>query len=76
VETGIYELVEKILFGVSFIAVGGTVSLVFFFVFAPNILGSRATHRQLERLEQQTEQMNQRLKEISRLLEGGRDRPK
>ncbi|MHC4482652.1 MAG: hypothetical protein ACYSW4_03805 [Planctomycetota bacterium] len=50
-DVGMYELVEKILYGVSFIAIGGTVALIFFFVFAPNIIGSRTIHKQLESLQ-------------------------
>ena len=71
-----YELVEKILFGVSFIAIGGTVALIFFFVFAPSILGSKTTHKQLERLQQETERMNEQLKQISRLIGQGQQKSK
>ena len=75
-ETGIYELVEKILYGVTFIAVGGTLALVFFFVFAPSILGSRTTHRQLRNIERHTEQMNERLSEIAKRLDSQEEGPK
>jgi hypothetical protein len=70
---GMYELVEKILYGVSFIAIGGTLALVFFFVFAPSILGSRTTHKQLEELGQQVKQMNEQLKQIGQRLENRKE---
>ncbi|MHC4154020.1 MAG: hypothetical protein ACYST6_03700 [Planctomycetota bacterium] len=73
-DTGIYELVHKILYGVSFIAIGGTLALIFFFVFAPSILGSRTFHKQLDKLQQQLEQMNEQLRRIaSRLDDSGED---
>lgn len=68
-DVGMYELVEKILHGVSFIAIGGTLALIFFFVFAPSILGSKTVHRQLENLQQQAKEMNEQLREIARQLE-------
>jgi hypothetical protein len=37
-EVGMYELVEKIWHGVSFIAIGGVMAIIFFFIFAPSIL--------------------------------------
>ena len=70
-----YELVEKILFGVSFIAIGGMVALMFFFVFAPSILGSKTLHKQLEKLLQQAELMNEQLKKIAEHLEKDKDQP-
>jgi hypothetical protein len=70
-----YELVEKILFGVSFIAIGGMVALMFFFVFAPSILGSKTLHKQLEKLQHQVELMNEQLKKIAEHLEKDKDRP-
>ncbi len=60
-----YELVQKILYAVSFIAIGGTLVIVFFFVFAPSILGLRTIHKQLENLRRQTEQMNEQLRKIA-----------
>ena len=64
-----YEIVHKILFGVGFIAVAGVVALMFFFVFAPSILGSKTIHKQLEKLQQEVEQMNEQLKRIAEGLE-------
>lgn len=63
-----YELVEKILWATSFIAVGGTVALMFFLVFAQSIFGSKTIQSQLEKLLGQTEQMNEQLKQIARHL--------
>ncbi|MHC4624222.1 MAG: hypothetical protein ACYS4W_10005 [Planctomycetota bacterium] len=75
-DVGMYELVERILYGVSFIAIGGTLALIFFFVFAPSILGSRTIRKQLERLEEQTEQMNKQLRQIGQQLEDGKGQAK
>lgn len=75
-DVSMYELVEKILYGVGFLAIGGTLALIFFFVFAPSILGSRAIHKQLESLQQQAEQMNEQLTRIAELLESGKEEPK
>jgi len=71
-DAGMYELIEEILRGVSFIAVGGAVALIFFFVFAPSILGSKTIHKQLEKLGKQVEKMNEQLKQIAQLLEKGK----
>jgi len=68
-----YEIVEKILFGVSFIAIGGAVALMFFFIFAPSILGSKTIHKQLEKLQQQAELMNEQLKRMAENLEKGKE---
>jgi len=67
-DEGMYELVEKILWATSFIAVGGTVTLMFFLIFAQSIFGSKTIQSQLERLLGQTEQMNEQLKQIARHL--------
>jgi hypothetical protein len=64
-----YEIVEKILFGVGFIAIGGAVALMFFFMFAPSILGSKVIHKQLDKLQREAEQMNEQLKRIAGHLE-------
>jgi len=69
---GMYELIEKILYGVSFIAIGGAMALIFFFVFAPSILGSKTIHKQLEKISQQAEEMKEQLKQIAKHLEKGK----
>ena len=66
---GLHELVEKILWAVSFIAVGGTLALMFFLVFAQSILGSKTIHSQLEALLQQNRQICEQLKQIAQHLE-------
>lgn len=68
-EMGMYELVEKIWQGVSFIAFGGAIALIFFLVFAPSILGSKTIQKQLDKLGQQVEKMNEQLKQIAKHLE-------
>lgn len=75
-DAGMLELVEKILHGVSFIAIGGTLALIFFFVFAPSILGSKTIHKQLENIQQQAGQINNQLKEIAQHLEKRKEKPK
>ena len=73
---GIYEVVEKILYGVSFIAIGGAVALIFFFIFAPSILGSKTIHKQLEEIRRQAEEMKEQLKQIAQNLEKGKENDK
>ncbi len=75
-DAGMYELIEKIWQGVSFIAVGGAVALIFFFIFAPSILGSKTTHKQLDKLGKQIEEMNEQLKQIAQLLKKGKNNRK
>ena len=76
IDTGMYETVEKILFGVSFIAVGGALALMFFFVFAPSILGLKTIHKQLEKLQHQIELANKQLKRIAEPLEKEKEESK
>ena len=74
-EVGMYELVEKIWHGVGFIAIGGVMAIIFFFIFAPSILGSKTINKQLDILGKQIEEMNKQLKQIAGHLEknkGGR----
>jgi hypothetical protein len=75
-DANMLELVEKIMYGVSFIAIGGTLALVFFCIFAPSIFGSRVIHRQLETLQRQIELVNQQLKQIAEQCQGRREGPK
>jgi len=72
-DKGMYEIVEKILFGVSFIAIGGAVALMFFFIFAPSILGSKTIHKQLEKLQREAELLNEQLKRMAENLEKGKE---
>jgi len=75
-DAGMYELIEEILHGVSFIAVGGAVALIFFFIFAPSILGSKTTHKQLDNLGKQIEEMNEQLKQIAGHLKREKEKRK
>jgi hypothetical protein len=68
-DPSLYELVLKILWGVGFIAIGGAAALMFFLIFAQSILGSKTIHAQLEMLLRQSEQINDHLRRIIRLLE-------
>ena len=72
-EIGMYELVQKILYGVSFIAIGGALAIIFFFIFAPSILGSKMIHKQLEQMREQLEQIKQHLKRIAEDSEKKKD---
>ena len=69
VDPGLYELVEKILWAVSFIAIGGTLAVMFLFVFAQSIFGSKSIHSQLEILLRQNRQICEQLKQIAKSLE-------
>ena len=73
VDASLRELVEKILWGVSFIAVGGALTLMFFLVFAPSILGLKAIYKQLEDLLRQNKEISEQLKQIAQHLETEKD---
>jgi len=74
-ERGMFELVERILYAVSFIAFTGMLAIIFFFIFAPSILGSRTIHKQLEKLDGQFEKINEQLGKIAdRLNETKKER--
>jgi len=73
-DTSLLELVQRILWAVSFIAVGGTLALMFFLVFAQSIIGSKTIHSQLDRLLHQIEQANQQLKQIAKHIEQDKDK--
>jgi hypothetical protein len=75
-DTDIYGLVQRILWGVGFIAIGGALALMFFLIFAQSIFGSKTIHQQLERLLRQNEQINEQLKQIAQHLEEEKDNPK
>ena len=79
-DPGMYELLEKILWGVSFMAIGGTVAVLFFLIFAQTINGSRTTHSQLQAVLRQMDKMNGHLQEIAERLKqnasGTDDKPK
>jgi hypothetical protein len=74
-DTSIYQLVEKILWAVSFIAVGGALALMFFLVFAQSILGLRTIHTQLEKLLHKAEQMAEQLRRVAEHLGKDEEEP-
>ena len=70
-----FELVETILYAVGFIAIGGMLAIIFFFIFAPSILGSKTIHKQLDKLDGQFEKINEQLGKIAdRLNETKKER--
>ena len=73
-DVSLHELVEKILWAVSFIAIGGVLALMFFLIFAQSILGSKTIHSQLETILRQNRQICEHLKQIVQRLE--RDKEK
>jgi hypothetical protein len=76
VDPGLYDLVEKILWAVSFITIGGTLAVMFFLVFAQSIFGSKSIHSQLEILLRQNRQICEQLKQIAQSLEKGEKKSK
>ena len=75
-DAGLYELVQKILWAVSFMAIGGTLAVMFFLVFAQSIFGSRTIHSQLEILLRQNRQICEQLRQIAQYLEKGEKKSK
>ncbi|MBN1806326.1 MAG: hypothetical protein JW837_13845 [Sedimentisphaerales bacterium] len=69
IDAGLLELVEKILWAVCFMTVGGTLAIMFFLIFAQSILGSKTIHSQLEVLLKQNNQICEYLKQIAQQLE-------
>ena len=69
------ELLEKISQSTTYLAIGGTVAVLFLLVFAQSIFGSRTTHSQLKSLIGQTERMNDKLDQIARSLAKDREKP-
>jgi len=76
VDPGLYDLVEKILWAVSFITIGGTLAVMFFLVFAQSIFGSKSIHSQLEILLRQNRQICEMLKQIAQSLEKEEEKSK
>ena len=66
-ERGMLEIIEMILRTTQFIAVGGGLAVVFFFVFAPHITGSKLITKQLEQLEKQTEKLNENIEKLIKI---------
>ena len=63
-EKGMHELVEIILRTTQFIAVGGGLAVIFFFVFAPHITGSKLITKQLEQLEREMKKLNENIEKL------------
>jgi hypothetical protein len=76
VDAGLYELVENILWAVSFIAVGGALALMFFLIFAQSIIGSKTIHSQLEILLRQNRRICEQLKQITDNMDKERNKSK
>jgi hypothetical protein len=69
VDANLLEIASKILWAVSFIAIGGGLALMFVLVFAQSILGSKTIHSQLETLLKQNRQICEQLEPIIQHLE-------
>ena len=68
-EEGMLELLRKIRWSTTYLAVGGTVMVMFLLVFAQSLFGSKTTHSQLRQLQDQADEMNRNLERIARQLE-------
>lgn len=73
-DKGMLEILEKISQSTTYLAVAGTLAVLFLLVFAQSIFGARTTQSQLKTLIGQTERMNEKLEDIARNL--GKDRGK
>jgi len=62
------EILEKISQSTTYLAIGGTVAVLFLLTFAQSIFGSKTTQSQLKSLIGHTEKMNEKLEEIARSL--------
>lgn len=60
------ETVEDILRVTWFIAAGGLVAIVFFFMFAQTIIGNKSVHQQIQRLIDQNRLILDELRELNR----------
>ena len=67
-EKGMIELLDKISQSTTYLAIAGTVAVLFLLTFAQSIFGAKTTHSQLKSLIGQTEKMNEKLEEIARNL--------
>jgi predicted PurR-regulated permease PerM len=59
------ENIEAILKVVTFIALGGVAAIIFFFIYAQVITGSKTIHKQLERLIELNEEIVKLLKQLN-----------
>ena len=74
-DTGMLEILERISQSTTYLAIGGTLALLFLLVFAQSIFGARTTHSQLKALIGQTERMNEKLEDIARNLGKDPEKP-
>jgi len=74
-DAGMLELVERIFWMVSFIAIGGMLALMFLFIFAQSIFGSKTIHTQIEKLLRQSERISEHLEQIAQHLEKEKESP-
>jgi hypothetical protein len=75
-DPSLYELVQKILWGVGFIAIGGAMVVMFFLIFAQSITGSKTMCTQLDKLLKQNEDISRQLKQIAEHLQKEQQNPK
>ena len=68
------ELLDKISQSTTYLAIGGTLAVLFLLVFAQSIFGAKTTQSQIKTLIGHTERMNEKLEEIARNL--GKDQGK
>jgi hypothetical protein len=64
-EKNIVDMVETIRYSVVFMAIGGSLAIVFFFVFAPGILGLKSMQNQLRQLGADLKKANEKLEQIA-----------
>lgn len=67
-DPGLYELTQKILYCVGFMAIGGAVAVMFSLIFAQTIMGSKYIQAQLRELVDQTTKINEQLTRIADAL--------
>ena len=70
-DAGLYELTKKILYCVSFMAIGGALAVMFMLIFAQTITGARYIQSQLKDLLDQTAKINEQLTRIADSLTKG-----
>ncbi len=75
-DEGMIEIVQKILYFVTYIAIGGTCCMLFFFIFAPSILGLRAISKQLVDLDERIDRLDSTLKQLAQSIERLSDKSK
>ena len=72
-DINVLEMVQKLLFVVTFIAIGGLMSIVFFFIFGHSILGITRLQHQITSLEKATRDTNNLLESIEDKIKNHKD---